>query len=249
MKEDIIGKRIGIFDVIAECNHRSKDGHKLYHVVCSQCGFETDMRRNDVKPNTQCTHMDMLNNMIDFKVRFKSQRIRRIWRAMKVRCYDIHNKDYKNYGERGIQICDEWLHNPLLFEEWSLNNGYTDELTIDRIDSDNNYCPENCRWVTLRDNAKYKSTTRLINVDGVIHTGRDWARVLGLGLNMINKYVQKYGLDDTIEFIRRFQSNPTLQPAHKQSYYELYMNEHNTNQNILTKMIKRKGETIYEFNT
>ena len=70
------------------------------------------------------------------------------------------------YGGKGIRVCQEWLDNPELFEEWSLENGYEDNLTIDRIDSTKDYCPDNCRWVTLEDNAKYKSTTRVLDVDG-----------------------------------------------------------------------------------
>ncbi len=71
-----------------------------------------------------------------------------IYQGMKRRCYDEKCKSYKFYGARGIRVCDEWLNNPIDFAEWAYNNGYADDLEIDRIDSDGNYEPSNCRWVT-----------------------------------------------------------------------------------------------------
>ena len=145
---------------------------------------------------------------------------------MKTRCYDVNDKNYMTYGGKGIRICQEWLDNPELFEEWSLENGYEDNLTIDRIDSTKDYCPDNCRWVTLEDNAKYKSTTRVLDVDGELHTGRDWAVKLGLGVNMINNYVRRYGEDNTKQFIKRVLKNPDKVNSRqgKQTLYNLYMN-------------------------
>jgi hypothetical protein len=107
-----------------------------------------------------------------------------------------------------------------------LDNGYEANLTIDRIDSTKDYCPDNCRWVTLEDNAKYKSTTRVLDVDGELHTGRDWAVKLGLGVNMINNYVRRYGEDNTKQFIKRVLKNPDKVNSRqgKQTLYNLYMN-------------------------
>lgn len=78
-------------------------------------------------------------------------RLNRIWRGMKTRCYNPKCKDYCNYGGRGIKICDEWLNDFKAFYEWSMSHGYSDELTIDRMNNDGNYCPENCRWATKKE--------------------------------------------------------------------------------------------------
>ena len=71
---------------------------------------------------------------------------------MKKRCYDSTNKDYKNYGDRGIYICDEWLDNKYAFFEWSMSNGFVKGLEIDRINNDGEYSPDNCHYVTRKQN-------------------------------------------------------------------------------------------------
>ena len=116
------------------------------------------------------------------------------------------------------------MSNPKLFEDWSLLHGYSDDLTIDRIYEDRDYCPDNCRWIPNVANAKYKSTTSYIRINGVTHSGTDWSKLLGFGSTLINKYIRKYGLDNTTMFIERYLDNPNLKPSHNQSYYDLYMN-------------------------
>lgn len=222
---DIVGTRVGVLDILYECDFKANDGHKMYHVKCSECGWETDSKKSDIKKATKCTHIGICGNYIDFRSSWSNNRLARIFNKMKQRCYSTSDKDYRWYGEKGISICEEWLNNPKLFEEWSFANGYTDELTIDRKDESKNYCPENCRWVSSKDNAKYKSTTLLLDVDGEIHTGREWADVLNIGTNTINNYIRKYGQDKTKEFIRKYLKNPVMKPKSGQSYYDLYMQD------------------------
>jgi len=118
------------------------------------------------------------------------------------RCYNQDDKNYKYYGKKGIQICQEWLDDPLSFEMWAYKNGYKDNLTIDRIESTGNYEPSNCRWISLHKNAKYKSTTNYITIFGITNSGRGWAKMLGLPINRINKIKRKHGLRYTIQYIK-----------------------------------------------
>jgi len=90
-------------------------------------------------------------------------RLRSIWSLMKQRCLNQNCPAYNDYGGRGITICQEWINSYKKFENWSYNNGYENDLTIDRIDNDGNYEPSNCRWVTMAEQSinkgMYKNNT------------------------------------------------------------------------------------------
>lgn len=229
MKNDNhVGETYGIYTLIEFLNEKDKYGHYLYKGKCKVCGYET------VRPfshfsapsaiTNNCKHLDRNGNYYNFnKYNWSNERIGSIFNGIKDRCYNKNNKSYKWYGGKGVKVCKEWIDNPKSFEIWALSNGYEDNLTIDRINENKDYCPENCRWVSNINNAKYKSTTSLIEVDGETHTGKDWAKILGFGVNLINNYIRKYGLENTIEFIKRYQANPILEPKGNQSYYDLYM--------------------------
>jgi hypothetical protein len=85
-----------------------------------------------------------------------TRRLYRILQGMKRRCYDTNYKQYCNYGGKGITICEEWLNNSDSFVEWALANGYKPSLTIDKINNDKGYSPDNCQWMTLSDNSSKK---------------------------------------------------------------------------------------------
>lgn len=220
-----IGETAGIFTIVERMPYKYKDNHALYRGICNECGFERIAKYSDLKESTKCTHIRMDGKVGFCKTSWSNNRIKKIFHGMKQRCYNKESSTYRWYGAKGIQVCNEWMDNPLSFEEWAIQNGYDDDLTIDRIDEDKGYSPDNCRWIPNPQNAKYKSTTSLINVNGEEHTGRDWSGILGLGTNVINTYVRRYGLDNTIEFIKRYMENPNLRPFNRnQSIYSLYMN-------------------------
>lgn len=102
-----------------------------------------------------------------------------VWCGMKARCFNPKAVSYPNYGARGITVCDEWL----LFENfhnWAMANGYADDLQLDRIDNDGNYCPENCRWVTRSINQRNTSRTHLMTINGKTQCASDWIKELGI---------------------------------------------------------------------
>lgn len=224
-----IGETHGIYTIVDMLDEKDKHGHYVYIGECRECGYKkyTHYGEFSSKNNLSvtCKHLTVVGDYIQ-KIKWNNPRMQRIFNAMKQRCYNKKDPAYIWYGAKGIKICQEWLNNHLLFEEWSLQNGYANNLTIDRIDENKDYCPDNCRWISLEDNSKYKSTTDLINVDGEIHTGRDWSKILGLGTNQINRYIKQYGIEGTVEFIKRYIANPNLRPYKRnESIYSIYMND------------------------
>lgn len=224
---DRIGEVHGVYTLVELAPYKSNDGHTLYKGICNECGYERIAKLSDFnsKYSKKCTHISVCGTSIFRGLKWESRKLRKIFEGMKIRCYNPNATGYKWYGAKGVKICDEWLNNPQLFNDWSIANGYVDGMSINRIEEDKDYCPSNCEWITLNNNAKYKSSTSLIYVDGEVHTGKDWARIIGLNENCINKYVRKYGLENTIEFIKRFRENPNKKRSNQnQSYYNLYMN-------------------------
>lgn len=104
------------------------------------------------------------------------KRLYKIWRNMQDRCYNEKNIRYEHYGKKGIIVCDEWRNSYEVFETWALANGYSDDLSIDRINNDGNYCPENCRWATVVEQANNKSINRYIEINGETKTLAQWCR-------------------------------------------------------------------------
>lgn len=107
-----------------------------------------------------------------------------IWNSMRQRCNNPHNQAYKNYGGRGISICDEW-DDFAVFREWALANGYDEnasrgECTLDRIDANGNYCPENCRWVGMREQTNNRRKTVFITYNGKTLPLTKWADETGI---------------------------------------------------------------------
>lgn len=99
---------------------------------------------------------------------------------MKARCYNPNTAAYKDYGGRGITICGQWLHDYQAFKEWSLDNGYSDDKSIDRIDNSGDYEPTNCRWVDGFAQANNRRSNRVYTIDDETHTLTEWARIRGI---------------------------------------------------------------------
>lgn len=114
-------------------------------------------------------------------------RLYSIWRNMKCRCNTPSSSKYHLYGGKGIKVCKEWEKDFIVFYKWAMENGYKDNLTIDRIDSDKNYCPENCRWATYKEQNSHLKFVKeniikpcIIEYNGEKRNLTEWANKLGM---------------------------------------------------------------------
>lgn len=112
-------------------------------------------------------------------------RLYNIWAGIKTRCKNPKSKAYKNYGARGITVCDEWANDFTAFHEWAMANGYQEGLTIDRIDANGNYEPSNCRWLTNAEQQNNRRNNHSITYNGETHTMAEWARILGINYHTL----------------------------------------------------------------
>ena len=110
----------------------------------------------------------------------KHNRLYNIWCHIKKRCYNPVEHNYKYYGARGIKVCDEWAHSFDAFEKWSLANGYSDVLTIDRINSNGDYEPDNCRWITHDEQQRNRRNNVRVEHNGVSKTISELSRELNI---------------------------------------------------------------------
>lgn len=120
---------------------------------------------------------------------------------MKDRCYNKNMHAFKHYGGRGISVCQEWLLNYQTFKEWTLKNGYSDNLSIDRIDVNGNYEPSNCRWITQQQQSLNKRDNVYIEYKGEVKTIKEWADKLNVPRHIIsNRYHSqvKYSVEEIL---------------------------------------------------
>jgi len=128
-------------------------------------------------------------------------RLNRIYHEMKNRCFCKTSDKYKYYGAKGVKVCDEWKNDFVSFYNWANQNGYRDDLTIDRIDVNGDYSPENCRWATRCQQTQ--NTTRTRNYKGKCLS--EWWRYFKMPYSMFYKLVRENGLDGAVEILLKKQ--------------------------------------------
>ena len=118
-------------------------------------------------------------------------RIHKCWVAMKQRCYNPTEKAHKWYGLRGIKVCNQWKNDFLAFYNWAMAHGYNDTLTIDRIDVNGDYCPENCRWVNQETQSNNRRSNISVTINGRTQNLTQWCKELGLPRGRIFARVER----------------------------------------------------------
>lgn len=175
--DKLIGEKFNKLTVIEECKERDNNGERKYKCICD-CGSVCYVRGGHIRSgHTKSCGCDRL---IQPTHRKSSTRLYKIWDKMKSRCYNKNDVNYKHYGRRDITVCDEWLNDFQSFYDWSMNNGYKDNLSIDRVDVDGNYEPNNCRWVDNSTQQNNKTNTVYLTCNGKTQSIAQWSRELGV---------------------------------------------------------------------
>ncbi|MGX8701543.1 hypothetical protein [Caproiciproducens sp.] len=178
----LLGKTFGRLTVIDRANN-DKRGKAQWICQCECGNIKTILADSLTSGKTKscgCFRKETAPHNNSPKHGMSRTRLWTIWCAMKSRCYNRKNVAYKDYGGRGITVCNEWLHDFHCFQIWAFRNGYLDNLTIDRIDCNGNYEPQNCKWSTYEEQENNRRNTIYLTIYGQTLPVSEWARKVGI---------------------------------------------------------------------
>ena len=182
---NLTGKKFGKL-LVLEQHGRNRNKSVLWLCRCD-CGNETVASNGSLIGGTvqSCGCLKQRQREAVTKHGLHNTKIYKKWQSMKTRCNNPNASNYKDYGGRGITVCDEWLNDFESFYRWAINNGYKEGLTLDRIDVDGDYTPSNCRWATIAEQNNNQRKSRIVTYNGKSQTIGEWAKETGLNYQTI----------------------------------------------------------------
>lgn len=212
--KDLVGESFDLLTVI-EYSHKeqAKRGYRHYWKCKCECGNIVIRRADSLKgkgvKSCGCYREKILKEH-NFKINNPKKthgktntRLYKIYSKIKERCYYEKYPEYNLYGGRGIKMCEEWKTDFMSFYNWSINNGYNDKLSIDRIDFNGNYEPDNCRWADNILQANNKRNNIVLEYNGEKHTLPEWAKILELPYSTLaNRYKRGKSIDEILNPIK-----------------------------------------------
>lgn len=191
--KELSGERFGKIVVLSFSGLKTNDGHRLWNCRCD-CGktllmHTQKLRRRGERASCGCGDAALRSKASRRHGGFGT-RLYRIYYGIKTRVYNSKDPNYALYGARGIGICTEWDKSFVAFREWALQNGYADDLSIDRIDVNGDYEPANCRWSTAKEQGQNRRTNRYLTVNGESKTLTEWAKETGLSPTAIRSRIR-----------------------------------------------------------
>lgn len=197
---NLINQKYGKLFVVQKSNF-SKKNNIMWDCLCD-CGNKTKVSTANLNSgrvrSCGCLKSEKLSKR-NITHNQRHSHLYEVWKSMKQRCYNPKLKSYKNYGGRGIKICEPWYNDFQAFYDWAYANGYstkeqqneTKKLTIDRIDNNGNYTPDNCRWVTRKQQASNLRTTKLVTIKGETKCVADWCREYNIHRSTYDTRIRK----------------------------------------------------------
>ena len=201
---DLTGKKIGRLTVISL---NSKGKRTYWNCICD-CGKEKRVDGQHLRSkkivSCGCYSIERFSNL-NKKHSKSNTRIYGIWAGIKSRCYDINCKSYSNYGGRGITICDEWKNDFMSFYSWAMQNGYKEDLTIDRIDNNGSYEPSNCRWVNRYVQSNNTRNTIIIEFKGEKYSAKQFCSLLNINYKkFLYGFHKLNNIDEAILYAKKY---------------------------------------------
>lgn len=192
VKINLAGQRFGKLTVIEFLCRLNL--HSMFKCVCD-CGNETIVTSNNLRRGhtTSCGCASSRHRLGDKTSthRLRNHPLYSIWTSMRNRCYwDKHHRS-KNYKLRGIIVCEEWKNDFVSFYNWSIENGWVKGLSIDRINNDGNYCPSNCRWATVKEQSRNRTSNVWLTINGDKKIAKDWSLIYGVQPATIHQRLKK----------------------------------------------------------
>lgn len=188
---DLTNEKFGKL-LVCEYKGRNEKGINLWLCKCN-CGKEKVVTQQSLTSGAKSCGCSRIGNKNGVKHNLYNTRLSRIWHSMYCRCNYPSTNQYKNYGGKGIKVCEEWCGREgfLNFYNWAINNGYQDTLTLDRIDNNKDYTPHNCRWLTQKEQANHRTNNKIIEINGIIKTSKQWCEMYNISQTTLNDRLKR----------------------------------------------------------
>lgn len=200
----IIGKRFGRLTVLG-LDHISKNGATYWLCKCD-CGNEKVVYRGSLTSGDIIScgcYRDEHKSEFGLKHGYSNDKMYIKWSGMVERCTNPNAKNYERYGGRGISVCEDWRNHPESFIEWAYSNGYEEGLTLERINNDEGYYPENCKWATHREQQSNTRRNHNVTRNDVTHSIAEWSRLTGVNHETLRYRVNHNNFDDIDEYLNK----------------------------------------------
>lgn len=201
IKDTNIGLRFGRLEVLEYANGNGRSRRYLCKCDCGTVRtFCYEYMKRGSTRSCGCLKRETSANR--FRTHgFSNSKLHGVWATMKARCYNDTQDSYKFYGGRGIKVCDEWREDFVPFLNWAMENGYEEGLSLDRINPDVDYGPDNCRWATSKQQARNKRNTNYINYAGARLSLNDMCEKHGIISENVRQYRRKHKLTPLQAFV------------------------------------------------